>query len=181
MLKADYNDWVNATVNLKERRKLESTNDDNLKLDNTIRDYQTHLYKCGFGSSILDVGCGRQFLKQCLPKKIKYIGIDAFPAEGFEDVTLPIAIESNEALELSEDTICAFAVLDNCLDFDLAIKNMKKIARQNIIILTGIGIEVDQYHTLKLELEDFDSRFTDWTCTHREELFPKVWLLNFDK
>lgn len=79
------------------------------------------------------------------------------------------------------DTVCAFAVLDNCLDFDLAIKAMKKIAGKNIIILTGIGIDVDKYHTHRLEMIDFDSRFTDWRCTHREEIAPKVWLLNYER
>jgi len=75
----------------------------------------------------------------------------------------------------------SFAVLDNCLDFDKAIHNMKQIAQKNIIILTGIGIDVDQYHTLRLEMNDFDSRFTDWNCTHREQIAPKVWLLNYER
>jgi hypothetical protein len=73
------------------------------------------------------------------------------------------------------------AVLDNCLDFDKAIENIKQIAQKNVIILTGIDIEVDQYHTFKLQLEDFDSRFKDWNNTHREELTPKVWLLCYNR
>ena len=182
-MKADYNQWVQATVNLKERRKKESAGiqSDIPTYQSTVADYKLHLIKCGYGRSVIDVGCGRQFLKTQIEGNTHYIGIDAFPAEGYEDVTLPIAIESDEFLELSADTVCAFAVLDNCLDFNKAIKNMKLVARKNIIILTGINIDIDMYHTFKLFMVDFDSMFTDWKCTHKEEVQPKVWLLNYDK
>ena len=73
------------------------------------------------------------------------------------------------------------AVLDNCLDFDKAIDNIKKIAQKNVIILTGIDIEVDQYHTFKLQLSDFERMFKDWSQIHREELTPKVWLLCYSR
>ena len=180
-MKADYNKWVQATVNLKERRKKNAGRSDNPTYQNPIADYRLHLIKCGYGSSVVDVGCGAQFLKTQLAERTHYIPIDAFPAEGYEDITLPIAIESDEALELSADTVVAFAVLDNCLDFDKACENMKKIAKQNIIILTGIGIEVDSMHTFKLEHSDFDRMFNDWECDHREEISPKVWLINFKR
>jgi hypothetical protein len=181
-MKADVQKWIDATANLKERRKLNAgIKSDIPTYQNPVSDYKLHLIKCGYGRSIVDVGCGAQFLKTQIEGQTHYIGIDAFPADGYEDVTLLIAIESDEALELSADTVCAFAVLDNCLDFDKAIANMKRIARKNIIILTGIGIDVDIYHTHRLEMHDFDSRFTDWKCTHREEIQPRVWLLNYDK
>jgi hypothetical protein len=73
------------------------------------------------------------------------------------------------------------AVLDNCRNFDKAIENIKQIAKKNVIILTGIDIEVDQYHTFKLQLEDFKYRFLDWNQTHYEELTPKVWLLCYSR
>lgn len=179
-MKADYDKWVQATVNLKAGRKIEIKSD-NPTYQNPVSDYRLHLIKCGYGASILDVGCGRQFLKTQISESTHYIGIDAFPAEGYEDVTIPIAIESDEALELSVDTVCAFAVLDNCLDFDLAVTNMKKICKKNIIILTGIGIEIDAKHTFKLEHSDFNRVFSDWRCTHREEIQPSVWLLNYER
>lgn len=170
-------EWVKATENLNERRKTRGTANDNVKLDNVIRDYKSHLIKGNVGKSVLDVGCGGQFLKECLPKNTKYIGIDAFPI--VED-TVQVAIEDlNGAIEV--DTVCAFAVLDNCMDFFKACENMKRSARKNIIILTGIGIEVDKYHTFKLEHEHFDKAFGDWTCTHKEELTPKVWLLCYQR
>jgi hypothetical protein len=58
---------------------------------------------------------------------------------------------------------------------------MKRVANKNIIILTGIGIDVDKFHTFRLEMSDFNSRFTDWRCTHREEITPKVFLLNYER
>jgi len=179
-MKADYNRWVQATVNLKAGRKPQVVSD-NPTYQNPVSDYKLHLIKCGYGKSIIDCGCGRQFLKTQIEGQTHYIGVDAFPAEGYEETTLPIAVESDEFLELSADTVCAFAVLDNCLDFDKFIANMKKVARKNIIILTGIGIDPDEKHTFRLEMHDFDSRFTDWKCTHREEIVPKVFLLNYDR
>ena len=176
-MKVSKSKWIKATENLNERRKQSGHVDDNRKIDNVIRDYKTHLLKGNVGKSILDVGCGGQFLKKCLPDNVKYIGIDAFPI--VED-TVKVAIEDlGGAIEV--DTVCAFAVLDNCRDFFKACENIKRSARKNVIILTGIGIEVDQYHTLKLELEDFDKAFGDWTCTHKEELQPKVYLLCYQR
>lgn len=178
-MKADENKWQQATALLRSRRVVQGHNDDNRNLVNDIRDYKTHLNKCGFGSSVLDVGCGSQFLKRCLPEDVHYIGIDAFPIAGLD--ILKLAIEDDEALLLSAETVCCMAVLDNCRDFDKAIENIKQIATKNVIILTGIDIEVDQYHTFKLQLEDFKTRFADWDQTHYEELQPKVWLLCYKK
>ena len=175
-MKVSVKQWVQATENLNKRRQSIGHADDNRSLDNAIRDYKSHLNKRGVGSSVLDVGCGSQFLKQCLDKSINYVGMDAFPI--VKD-TWKSAIDGAHIDYRPDtfDTVCAFAVLDNCRDFYLACENMKRIARQNVIILTGIGIEVDQYHTHKLEHEHFDKAFADWDCTHKEEISPKVWLL----
>lgn len=182
-MKADYQKWVDATANLKARRKLQKTVSDNPTYQNPVADYRLHLIKCGYGKSILDVGAGAQFLKTQIPESIVYIPIDAFPAEGYEDTTLPYSIESYADSDDYPivDTVCAFAVLDNCLDFDKAIIAMKKIAQKNIIILTGIDIEVDSLHTFKLQLIDFDDRLKDWNCTHREMIVPKVYLLCYER
>mgnify|MGYP003559504384 FL=1 len=173
-MKVSTKEWVQATENLNKRRQSSGHSDDNRSLDNAIRDYKSHLNKCGVGSSVPDVGCGSQFLRQCLDNGVSYTGIDAFP---ISSDTINLAIEDVVLNEDLYDTVCAFAVLDNCRDFYLACENMKRIARQNVIILTGIGIEVDEYHTHKLEHEHFDKAFADWDCTHKEEISPKVWLL----
>jgi hypothetical protein len=178
-MKASKKDWVKATENLRARQQKAQHTDDNRTAPNVLRDYTTHLNKCGYGNSILDVGCGGQFLKTCIPSNINYIGLDAFPIEGVP--TVKGNIEDENCLHISVDTVCCMAVLDNCLDFDKAIENIKKIAKKNVIILTGIDIEVDQYHTFKLQLEDFKCRFLDWNQTHYEELTPKVWLLCYSR
>jgi hypothetical protein len=172
-MKATKKAWKSATENLRTRQQKAQHTDDNRTAPNILRDYETHLNKCGYGNSILDVGCGGQFLKTCIPEDVEYIGLDAFPIEGVP--TLKGSIETIEGIEV--ETVCCMAVLDNCLDFDKAIDNIKKIAQKNVIILTGIDIEVDQYHTFKLQLSDFEERFKDWSQTHFEELTPKVWLL----
>lgn len=174
-MKTTNKEWVSATANLRTRQKLRVALSEIKSSPGVLRDYASHLKKCGFGSSVLDVGCGDQFLKTCIPKSVDYIGLDAFPIEGVP--TLKGNIEDENCLHISVDTVCCMAVLDNCLDFDKAIQNIKKIAKKNVIILTGIDIEVDQYHTFKLQLSDFQSRFADWDQTHFEELTPKVWLL----
>ena len=177
-MKVSVKEWVQATENLNKRRQSVGHSDDNRSLDNAIRDYKSHLKKCGVGNSVLDVGCGSQFLKQCLDEGVEYQGLDAFPiTEDTWKNSIEDCLGDEPEYIPFVDTVCAFAVLDNCRDFYLACENMKRIARQNVIILTGIGIEVDQYHTHKLEHEHFDKAFSDWDCTHKEEISPKVWLL----
>lgn len=178
-MKATKKAWKSATDNLRARQAQRQHTDDNRTAPNVLRDYKLHLQKCGFGESILDVGCGGQFLKTQIPSDVHYIGIDAFPIAGTD--TLKLAIEDDEALVISVDTVCCMAVLDNCRNFDKAIENIKQIAKKNVIILTGIDIEVDQYHTFKLQLSDFSERFKDWNQTHYEELTPKVWLLCYSR
>lgn len=173
-MRADQKKWVQATENLKKRRRSNTSS-----RISPASDYKLHLVKCGVGKSVLDVGCGTQYLKTCLPSDVIYYGLDAFPVEGLELIPHPIEDVTGELIRV--DTVCAFAVLDNCLDFDLACENMKSIAKKNIVILTGIGIEVDEYHTFKLEHSDFDRCFSDWNQTYKEEIQPKVWLINYQK
>jgi hypothetical protein len=172
-MKATKKAWKSATNNLRTRQQKAQHTDDNRTAPNILRDYETHLNKCGYGNSILDVGCGGQFLKTCIPEDVEYIGLDAFPIEGVP--TLKGSIETIEGIEV--DTVCCMAVLDNCLDFDKAIDNIKKIAQKNVIILTGIDIEIDQYHTFKLQLSDFERMFKDMKLTYMELLQPKVYLI----
>ena len=177
-MKVTKKQWNNATGNLQKRRAAWKNLDDNVKLDDTIRNYGEHLEKCGYGNSILDVGCGSQTLRKYIPEGINYTGIDAFPVKNTD--TILMTIEESTFEPKSFDTICAFAILDNCFDFDKACQKMKEIARINIIILTGINIIVDKYHTYNLQLEDFNRNFEDMNLTHCEEISAKVYLLNYN-
>jgi SAM-dependent methyltransferase len=176
-MKVSESRWELATINLIARRLANGHNNDNIRVEQPVRDYKSHIEKCGYGDSVLDVGCGSQYLKECLPEHVQYIGLDAFPIEGLD--VMKGKIENLEGIEV--DTVCAFAVLDNCHDFFKACDSMKRAARKNIVILTGIGIEVDQYHTHKLELSDFTKAMEGWQCTRSEEIQPKVWLLNYQR
>lgn len=173
-MKAKETDWIKATENLIERRTKSGSMK---KATKENKDYTSYLERCGYGKSVLDVGCGSQTLSLSLPKEVNYIGIDAFPI--VKD-SVRVAIEDlNGAFVV--DTVCAFAVLDNCRDFFRACENIKKSARYNIIILTGIGIEVDKFHTFRLEHEHFDQAFSDCKLTHKEEVSNKVFLLCYQK
>lgn len=176
-MKVTKEQWNKATDNLQKRRVSWKNLDDNIKLDQSIRNFGDHLEKCGYGNSILDVGCGSQALRTFIPDGIHYVGIDAIPVKNTDSILMNI--EESTFEPKSFDTICAFAVLDNCFDFDQACQKMKEIARINIIILTGINIEVDKYHTFNLQLEDFNRNFEDMNLTHCEEISPKVYLLNY--
>jgi SAM-dependent methyltransferase len=176
-MKVTKKQWNKATDNLQKRRVSWKNLDDNIKLDQSIRNFGDHLEKCGYGNSILDVGCGSQALRTFIPNGINYTGIDAIPVKNTDSILMNIEESTFEAK--SFDTICAFAVLDNCFDFDQACQKMKEIARINIIILTGINIKIDKYHTFNLQLEDFNRNFEDMNLTHCEEISSKVYLLNY--
>ena len=173
----DKKEWEQATANLRNRGVRSTVGESTEAIK--VRDYAAHLSKCYVGESLLDVGCGDQFIKKCISPEVRYIGLDAFP---ISNDTFEGNIESDEAVKLFEvETICAFAVMDNCQDFDKAIENMKLIATKNIIFLTGVNIEVDRFHTFKLQLSDFDYRFSDWNKTYAEEIVPKVWILEYTR
>jgi len=148
-------------------------------------DYKELLSHCHVGNSVLDVGCGDMHLKKCLPDQINYFGLDPFPVDDTVNIWWPIETESIPlkclAMLSMINTVCAFAVMDGCKDFNKACHNMQILAGTNVIFLTGIGIDPDQYHTLRLELSDFDEAFSGWKNTVRMEVSPKVWLLEYTR
>lgn len=170
-------EWVECNQNLIERRAAATHSDDNRALPNPIRDYHLHMKKVFVGDSVLDVGAGSMFLKGCLPDGTKYYPIDPWPQS---DEVRKLAIEDIDISE-SYDTVCAMACLDMCRDFDKAIENMKAVARKNVVILTGLDIERDRYHTFKLTLADYMIRFNEWQMGYCEFFEPKVALLEFIK
>lgn len=179
-LKAKQEDWEAATAALRARGPRNNVGESREQA--YIRDYKHHLSKVFVGKSVLDVGCGAQFLKTCLPDHVAYYGLDAFPTEEMKEKTWVGNIEDDSTVKLfSVETICAFAVMDNCLDFDKSISNMKQIATKNIVFLTGVDIEIDRFHTFELSLNDFDERFSDWKQGYREMVAPQVWLLEYIK
>lgn len=169
-----YEHWVEATANLQHRRDTTPS-----VQRGPVINYGELLAKCQIGQSVLDVGCGSQALKNYLPEGVEYCGIDPFPVV---PDTKMIAIEDDAARDLKFDTVCAFACLDSVRDLDAALKNMMHIAQKNVIILTGIGIDPDKYHTLRLALGDFYEMFADWKKEFKALMIvDKVYLLEFIK
>lgn len=173
----DIETWKEKHANLQARRERGTVGTDvNAE---RIRDYKSHMQKVTCGNTVLDIGCGSMYLKQCLPEDVLYAGLDPFPID--DNVAFHHAIENSPLPDNSYDTVCAFAVMDNCIDFDRAIANMKRIAAKNVVILTGVDIPVDDKHTFQLSLNDFDLRFANWKQGYREKIAPKVWLLEYIK
>ena len=175
--KVDTATWEERMNNLMERRKKPSHH------KSPASNYKEYIEKVHVGKTVLDVGCGSMALKKCLPQGMEYYGLDAFPVN---DTVIKGKIEDELTVHIFShtvqiETVCAFAVLDGCQDFDKAIENMQKIARTNIVILTGIGISVDRYHTFKLEVSDFLRLFAGWHCIRAEYVSPKVCLMEFFK
>lgn len=174
--------WSEAHANLQARRERGTVGSDvNAE---RIRDYAAHLSKITVGNTLLDIGCGDMGLERWVPHDTQYAGLDPFPVN--DKVAFPHSIEDSPLPDNSYETITAFAVMDNLLDFDKAVTNIKRIASRNVLFLTGVNIPVDDKHTFQLSLEDYDRRFADWKQGYRERLAYYgdgigVWLLEYIK
>jgi hypothetical protein len=131
------NDWKQVNDNLKEWRK-QGKRVPNLEL------YKEIIESVGLGKTIADIGCGQQHLKQLLPYGHNYIGIDPFP---ITENTLDIKAEDLHELNVNFDTTFMLAALDNVEDVNKTLENLKLRTKMNIVILTGINIPADKYHT----------------------------------
>lgn len=143
-----------------------------------IADYKSHLSKVYVGRSVLDVGCGGMALKNHLPEGVKYTGIDAFP---LTEQVIKTTIEECDFEANSFDTVIVFAALDNFYDLIKAFENIKRIAKVNAVFLTGVDIEPDQYHTLKITKELLVDGMKNFKIGHYEELDKNVILIEFIK
>jgi hypothetical protein len=182
-MKVTEQEWHEKMHNLIDRRASVGHTNDNYKTQSAVADYKSHMSKVFVGKTVLDVGCGSQYLKGCLPEGTIYHGLDAFPID--EDV-FSGKIEDEKTLNFFTkvkeiETVCAFAVMDNVEDFDKAMENMKAIAQKNIVILTGLNIPKDQYHTFELNIADFARMSAGFTLTQYIDIAPKVKLIEFSK
>jgi len=143
-----------------------------------ISDYAAHLRKVHIGRKVLDVGCGSQTIKDCLPYGHAYLGIDPFPVDKF----IPkIKIEDAPFNDGSFDTVICFAVLDGVHDLSVALDQIKRIAGKNVVILTLLDIEPDQYHTHKITRELLLDAFESWKVAYEEAITDRVSLFDFHK
>lgn len=126
------------------------------------------------GDSVLDVGAGNCYVDEVLPEDVWYYAIDPFPR--LQKVKKMTAENLNNSCD-NVDTVICLAALDNVQDVELALKGMLRVARLNIVILTGIGIDVDSLHTHRIERKDL----TDVLGEPKQEIeiSPKVFLFEF--
>lgn len=165
--------------NLRNRRSTGVS--DNKHCESAVSNYSSHLTKIYVGASLLDVGCGDQQIGKILStgfwaNRVKYVGIDAFPCV---PDAIKEEIETCAFPDRSFETVICFAALDNLYDVKTAIINMKRLASYNVAFLTGIDIEPDQYHTVKITHQLLDDAFSDWRSRCQEQLAPKVWLIEY--
>lgn len=174
-MKIDVSVWKERMNNLLERRKQAVPSAP--KPYNIIGDYKRHLSKVQVGRSVLDVGCGGMAIKGMLDEDVHYIGIDAFPVS---DEVIEMKIEDcTQGIKV--DTVIAFAVLDGVQDLDKALDNMKNMCMKNVLILTGIDIEPDKFHTFKITEEFLNSRMSDMTVGYKEYFNKNVLLIEYRK
>jgi glycosyltransferase involved in cell wall biosynthesis len=174
--------WESATQNLINRRATGVK--DNAKCDTIVADYGRHLRSFELGNSVLDIGCGDQSIKRLLHVNhphVKYTGIDAFPIndEVINAKIETLDVKKFEAEHGTHDTIVCFAALDSMHDLVKACDNMKKLAKKNIVFLTGIGIEVDEFHTFKITTELLNELMKGWKVNMSNFLTPNVLLVEY--
>jgi len=171
-MKTDLENWKNKLNNLHTRQK-------GISSEHQI-DYKSLLKKVHIGKRVLDVGCGTCWLKNYLPKDTIYFGMDAY-VKGKDILT-----ETIEDIEVLSDvydfeTIFVFAALDGMRDLKLALSKMQYLSSKNIVILTGINIAPDIYHTHLITEEFLDSQMEGWKKTTRVQVHPKIIFLEYTK
>lgn len=171
-MKTDLENWKNKLKNLHTRQK-------GISSEHQI-DYKSLLKKVHIGKRVLDVGCGTCWLKNYLPKDTIYFGMDAY-VKGKDILT-----ETIEDIEVLSDvydfeTIFVFAALDGMRDLKLALSKMQYLSSKNIVILTGINIAPDIYHTHLITEEFLDSQMEGWKKTTRVQVHPQIIFLEYTK
>lgn len=163
--------WKEKMNNLLERRKTAGHN----KSGSNVSDYASHLSKVSIGMSVLDVGCGDMAIKKHIGEKL-YVGIDAFPVNSF---VVGMEIEQCAFPDKSFDTTFCFAVLDGLYDPPKALQHMARVTKKNIVFLTGIGIEPDQYHTYMITEQMLSDNLPGFKVGYKEWLQEKVLLIEY--
>lgn len=171
-MKTTKEDWKAKLNNLHTRTK-------GISSEHQI-DYKSLLKKVFIGANVLDVGCGTCWLKNYLPKETKYVGLDAVHKKEHELFDVKIG-EIEGVWGYKFDTLFVFAALDGMRDLSMAFEKMKSISQKNIVILTGINIEPDIYHTHLITEEFLDAQMEGWKKTTRVQVHPKIIFLEYTK
>ena len=173
-MKVDKKTWESKLNNL-------HTRSNGISSEHQI-DYKSLLKKVFIGDNVLDVGCGTCWLKNYLPKSTEYFGIDAYKRDEHKGLNVGVtAIEDFTFLYPKHETLFVFAALDGMKDLELAFKNMRNLASKNIVILTGINIGKDIYHTHLITENFLDDQMNGWKKTVRVQVHSKIIFLEYTK
>lgn len=164
--------WSDRMNNLNERRKMEVIKNAIAGVD----DYCSHVNSVYIGKRVLDVGCGSMIIKDCLPKDVEYIGIDPFPAHSH---VIKMEMENCLYKDGYFETVYCFAMLDNVHDLKKTIDQIKRVCTKNVLILTGINIPPDKYHTIELSRGLLDELFYPFTPNLVRQFHEKVILIEY--
>lgn len=169
MKKVSEQEWRDKAAGLAEWRK-KRTSPPNLEL------YKRIVSMVHVGNCIGDIGAGQCHLQKCLPEGVLYDPSDPYPIVlgvspySIEDLNTP-------NMKRAYDTVFMLSALDNVRDLTASLVALKHIARENIVILTGIGIPPDQNHTVQVDRKDLTDVLGE--PFQEVELLPKVYLFEW--
>ena len=174
-MKVTHETWQERLANLNRRREAEVIKNAFPAVD----DYKSHVYKCHIGKKVIDVGCGLQIIKPYIEELgFEYNGLDipnvCIPPPDYEGT-----IEENNFFDKVFDTAYLFMVIDGVRDIEIAAKELKRITKTNIVILNGINIHPDRYHTINITEEVLQLAFGDLRQGYREWITDKVLLTEY--
>lgn len=176
-MKTSRSKWKAAMAALISRRAERSATNTHPAV-NKVSDCRSHLSKVHIGKTLVDVGCGSMSIKSMLPPGTEYIGIDAFP---YNDQVMHMEIEHCTFKDNEFETLICFAVLDGLHNLDRSLFHMKRICSNNIVLLTGINIEPDEFHTFMITEHYLEQQFKDWNVTFKEWMNDRVILIEYSK
>lgn len=140
--------------------------------------YQKFISKIYIGETLLDVGCGNTNLRKVLPKSVQYTGIDPLP---IVDGVTNVMIEEYKAPDKSFCTVVCLAALDHVMDLKVALKQMNRIAKKNIIILTSIDAKPNDDHTHLVSEKDLRKGLYDFRLKRRIRFNDGAFVYDFHR
>lgn len=160
-------EWKQKAEGLAEWRK-NRTSPPNLDL------YKRIVSMVHVGLNVADIGAGQCHLFSCLDQYSHvYYPFDPFPLN--YGITRLCAEDFNRNDLGKYHTVFMLSALDNVVDLELALKGLKNVATENIVILTSIGVPPDKNHTVQVDREDLVSvlgePFQEVEISHRLFLF----------
>lgn len=143
--------------------------------------YKDLIKRVHIGESVLDVGCGTCWLKSYLPKFVNYNALDI--QDRYEHQGNNVIITKIEDFKpyVKYDTLFLFATLDGMQDLDKAFEVIRNITNENVVILTGVNIEPDIYHTHKITEEYLDSQMIGFNKSVKVQVHNKILFLEYTK